>query len=112
MNDLLKFGFKFLLAYWFIVFGATAISKYFITPIMSVGALMGQEFGDEKTKIYTEAWDTITDDDMKYLEEELQKEAAKKTTPLPDASQAQTQTQITLTPEEKAYDEDCESLPW
>ena len=106
MNDLLKFGFKFLLAYWFIVFGATAISKYFITPIMSVGALMGQEFWDEKTKIYTEAWDTITDDDMKYLEEELQKEAAKKTTPLPDASQAQTQTQITLTPEEKAYDEE------
>ena len=56
LNDLIKFLFKVAIAYWFIFYSQTAISKYFINPIMSVGALVGQQFWDAKIQQYTEDW--------------------------------------------------------
>ncbi len=102
LNDLFKMLFKVALAYIVISEGVSVISKFFITPIMSVGALMGQEFWDEDIKSYTEGWDTITDDDTAMLEEELKKETPQIETPLPDSSQTEEDTG--LTEEEKEYD--------
>ena len=65
LNDLFKFLFKVCLAYVFITLSTTAISQYFIRPIMSVGAIIGQQFWDEKIKEYTFEWggdEFISDD--------------------------------------------------
>lgn len=75
LNELFKFLFKFALAYWFISFGPGAISNYFIRPILSVGALIGQQFWDEDIKAYTEdyVWEDeyISEADQKVLEAAL-----------------------------------------
>lgn len=63
LNDLFKFLFKVCLAYVFITLSTTAISQYFIRPIMSVGAIIGQQFWDEKVALYTEDWEELTDED-------------------------------------------------
>ncbi len=75
LNELFKFLFKVALAYWFISFGPGAISNYFIRPILSVGALIGQQFWDEDIKAYTEdyVWEDeyISEADQKVLEAAL-----------------------------------------
>ncbi len=63
LNDLFKFLFKVCLAYVFITLSTTAISQYFIRPIMSVGAIIGQQFWHEKVALYTEDWEELTDED-------------------------------------------------
>lgn len=69
LNDLFKFLFKVAFAYWFIVYSPTAISKYFITPIMGLGATIGQSFWASEIKDYTE--DFVWEDE--YVSEEDQK---------------------------------------
>ena len=54
LNDLLKFMFKCAIAYIFIMYGLHAISQYFIRPIMSVGALVGQQFWADEVSEYVE----------------------------------------------------------
>lgn len=65
LNDLIKFLFKVAVAYWFIVYSPTAISQYFIKPIMSVGAIIAQQFWDTEVKEFTQEWqyDEFIDDD-------------------------------------------------
>ncbi len=101
LNDLFKTLFKVGLAYLVIVEGTSVISKFVITPIMSVGALMGQEFWTAEIKEYTEDWDTITDADTAMLEQELKKDAPQLETPLPDSTSSENSE---LSEEEKAYD--------
>ena len=78
LNELLKCLFKVSVAYWFILYSPTVISKYFIRPIMSVGAIIGQQFWADEVVEYTVAWDdvepvqdlqTIVDEDKKKNEE-------------------------------------------
>lgn len=104
LNDLLKFLFKVAIAYWFIFYSSTAISKYFITPLMSVGAIIGQQFWHEDIKQYTEDWDTITDEDTAMLEKELQTQTPEIESKVPASNQDTSQK--TLTEEEKEYDEE------
>lgn len=68
MNDLLKFGFKVMLAYWFINYSTTAIGQYFITPIMSVGTTIGQQFWDAETETYTQTAEDIESTDSLVAE--------------------------------------------
>ena len=105
LNDLLKFLLKAAIAYWFIVYGTAAINKYITTPILSVGALIGQQFWDDKVKDYVESWDTLTDEDTKLLEKELQQKTPEITTPIPQ--EAGSSAEQKLTEEEKAYDEEA-----
>ena len=74
LNTLFKFSFKVLLAYWFIVLSSTAISQYFIRPIMSVGAIIGQNMWGDEVKDYVEVWDDLADvditEEVKKAEEE------------------------------------------
>ncbi len=44
LNELVRFLFKVMLAYWLIAYGATAIGKYFVSPIMSLGAIPAKSF--------------------------------------------------------------------
>lgn len=63
LNDLIKFLFKVAVAYWFIVYSPTAISQYFIKPIMSVGAIIAQQFWDTKVKEFTEDYNEAFEPD-------------------------------------------------
>lgn len=75
LNDLLKFLFKIAIAYWFIFYGSSAISKYFITPIMGIGATIGQQFWAEEVRDYTQdfVWEDeyISEEDQENLEAAL-----------------------------------------
>lgn len=75
LNDLIKFLFKVALAYWFIMYSQTAISKYFITPIMGIGATIGQSFWAPEIKDYTEnfVWEDeyVSEEDQKNVEAAL-----------------------------------------
>lgn len=105
LNELFKFLFKVALAYWFISFGPGAISNYFIRPILSVGALIGQQFWDEDIKAYTEDWDYTTEEDQKRLDGEVEKAIEdSQTTPVP---QQPTPKDDGLTEEEKKQDEEA-----
>ena len=64
LNDLFKFMFKALLAYWFIVLSSTAIGEYFVRPIMSVGAVIGQNMWDSEVKTQIKPWDNLSDEDI------------------------------------------------
>lgn len=64
LNDLFKFMFKALLAYWFIVLSSTAIGEYFVRPIMSVGAAIGQNMWDSEIKTQIKPWDNLSDEDL------------------------------------------------
>ncbi len=105
LNDLLKFIFKVMFAYWFIMSGPTAINKYLITPIMSVGAVIAQNFWAPEIREYVEGWDTITDEDTAALQKELQKDTSQISTDIP----AEDSMSRELTAEEKAYDEEISS---
>ncbi len=79
LNDLLKFMFKVMIAYWFIVYSSTAISKYLITPLMSVGAIVAQNFWPQEIKEYAEEWqydEFIEDDDPLLNGEKAGEDAA------------------------------------
>ncbi len=105
INELFKFLFKVALAYWFISFGPGAISNYFIRPILSVGALIGQQFWDEDIKAYTEDYDYVTEEDQENWEKETKKAIEdSKTTPVP---QPTTPEDDGLTEEEKKQDEEA-----
>ena len=73
LNNLFVMCFKVLLAYWLIVLSSTAISQYFVRPIMSVGAIIGQNMWDEEIKEQTVPWDDLADVD---ITEEVQKAEA------------------------------------
>lgn len=95
LNDLFKFLFKAAIAYWFIVYSTTAISKYFITPMMSVGARIGQEFWSQDVKDFTREWDDAEPvEDLQTVVDEAKKEGAA------EIAQNQTTTEIT-TPEQQ-----------
>lgn len=47
VNELVRFFFKVLLAYLFIVAGLSVVKNYFITPIMGTGAVFAQQFWDD-----------------------------------------------------------------
>ena len=64
LNTLFQTCFKVMLAYWFIVLSTNAISQYFIRPIMSVGAIIGQNMWSEEVKEQTEVWDDLADVDI------------------------------------------------
>ena len=74
LNDLFKFLFKVAIAYWFIYYGIAAINKYITTPILSVGAIIGQQFWDDgiATEDYTETIGLTKDDITELQKEELQ----------------------------------------
>ena len=73
LNTLFQMCFKVLLAYWFIVLSSTAISQYFVRPIMSVGAIIGQNMWDEEVQEQTVPWDDLADVD---ITEDVQKSEA------------------------------------
>lgn len=75
LNELFKFMFKAMLAYWFIVLSSTAISQYFVRPIMSVGAIIGQNMWGEELQDQTVPWDDLADVD---ITQEVQKAESKK----------------------------------
>lgn len=81
LNTLFVMCFKVLLAYWFIVLSSTAISQYFVRPIMSVGAIIGQNMWDAEVKEQTVPWDDLADVDItkevEQAEAEQKKEGAK-----------------------------------
>ena len=83
LNDLIKFLFKVAVAYWFIVYSPTAISKYFITPMMSIGAVVGQEFWSQDIQEYTDAWDSMTEEDQKEQQKEVDALPELQSTPTP-----------------------------
>lgn len=104
LNELFKFLFKVGVAYWFISYGPSAISQYLIRPILSVGALVGQQFWDEDIKAYTEDWDYTSEADQKRLDEAVEKAIEdSKTTPVPKPST----TDDGLTEEERKQDEEA-----
>lgn len=91
LNDLLKCLFKIAIAYWFIHIGTTAIRDYFITPMMSIGGVIGQQFWPKEIKEYTEDWEVLTDEDYAEVDkavEELMKQSA-------SSPQSVTQTAVT-----------------
>ncbi len=103
LNDLLKGLFKIAIAYWFIQNSTTAISQYFINPLMSVGAIIGQQFWPAEIEQYTEKWDGLTDADIAEFEKELQEATPEIQTPVPS-----TETQVEeLSEEEKARNEEA-----
>ncbi len=57
MNTLFVMCFKVLLAYWFITLSSTAIGEYFVRPIMSVGAVIGQNMWAPEIDEQTETWE-------------------------------------------------------
>ncbi len=69
LNELLKFAFKIALAYVFITSGLPMVGKYFINPIMGVGAKIAENFWDQdKIKPYTEEFDwDLTDEQYKEI---------------------------------------------
>ena len=69
LNELLKFAFKIALAYVFITSGLPMVGKYFINPIMGVGAKIAESFWDkDKIKPYTEDFDwDLTDEQYKEI---------------------------------------------
>ena len=81
LNTLFQTCFKVMLAYWFIVLSTNAISQYFIRPIMSVGAIIGQNMWNEEVKEQTEVWDDLADvditDEVEKAEKAQQEEAKK-----------------------------------
>lgn len=83
LNDLIKGLFKIAIAYWFIYNSTTAISQYFITPMLSVGATIGQQFWPAEFDQYVEKWDGMTDADIAEFEKELQKPTEEIQTPVP-----------------------------
>ncbi len=105
LNDLIKFLFKVAIAYWFIVYGTAAINKYIVTPLLSVGAIIGQQFWDEDVKDYMEDWETITEED--YREAEKAVEQIVSQTPIPASAEGGmvSPSESDLTPEEIAENE-------
>lgn len=73
-NELFKFGFKVMLAYFFIGVAVKGISQYFVRPIMSVGAIVGQNMWDKDIVEYTEAWDDLSDIAITESIEEAEKQ--------------------------------------
>lgn len=98
LNDLIKFLFKVAIAYWFIVYGTAAINKYIVTPLLSVGAIIGQQFWDEDVKDYMEDWnEAFEPDDPQKAEEVAQRveennrgNASDATLDIPEDSEANT----------------------
>lgn len=86
LNDLIKGLFKVAIAYWFIYNSTTAISQYFITPMLSVGAIIGQQFWPAEIEQYIEKWDGMTDADVAEFEKELQKPTPEIQTAVPTES--------------------------
>ncbi len=81
LNSLFKMCFKVMLAYWCIIYSTNVISQYFIRPIMSVGAIIGQNMWGEEIKETAIPWDDLSDMDItesvKKSEMEQQKEVEK-----------------------------------
>lgn len=68
LNELIKFGFKVALAYFFIILGLRMVGTYFINPIMGVGARIAESYWDpEKIKPYTEEY--VWEDEVVTAEE-------------------------------------------
>ena len=85
LNELLKCLFKVSVAYWFILYSPTVISKYFIRPIMSVGAIIGQQFWADEVVEYTAAWDDVepVQDLQTIVDEDKNKNEEATSTPVP-----------------------------
>ncbi len=83
LNDLIKFGFKILLAYIFIIAGLKVVRNYIITPIMGTGAVIAQQFWTGKLSDVTE--DYVWDDfDEKAVDKAVEVAiAAQSKTPIP-----------------------------
>ncbi len=81
LNDLVKFGFKLALAYFFITNGLAPVREYFITPIMGTGAVIAQQFWPKtfKDSNATEdfIWEDHDFDEIQKTYEDAQKEQAK-----------------------------------
>ena len=75
INELFKFLFKVMFAYWFIIYSNTAISKYFVSPMMGIGASISEGFwhGDIKNFTQNYIWDDedISDEDQKNIDAAL-----------------------------------------
>jgi murein DD-endopeptidase MepM/ murein hydrolase activator NlpD len=97
LNDLIKFGFKVMLAYYCIVQGPTLISKYFVSPLMSVGAIIAQNFWPASIAEYTEEYEDITEEDQAAVEQFLTTGSAKGITVDNSGGAASTSTTTTTT---------------
>ena len=64
LNALFTTCFKVLLAYWFIVLSSTAIGQYFVRPIMSVGAIIGENLWDTGMKRFMTPWSDLSETDL------------------------------------------------
>lgn len=69
LNELIKFCFKVMLAYAFIEGGMSMVSKYFVNPIMGIGAKIATAYWEEdQIKPYTE--DFVWEDEIVTQEQE------------------------------------------
>ncbi len=77
LNDLIKFSFKVMLAYLFITAGVSFVGKYIINPIMGTGAVIAQQFWDERFKedVVDYVWDDVeVVEDLQTVVQEANKE--------------------------------------
>lgn len=104
LNDLIKFAFKVLVAYVFIISGLKMVSSYFINPIMGTGAIVAQQFWADEILVETEdyKWDTLTDEEYAEVDMEVQKAIADSQIITPIPQKAEEVTIKEYTPEERA----------
>lgn len=97
LNDLIKFGFKILLAYIFIIAGMTVVRDYIISPIMGTGAVIGQQFWTGKLSEINEkyVWDDVPEEELTVVVQKAEEEHK-------EEIQKNQETTLITTPEEQA----------
>lgn len=85
LNELIKFGFKILLAYLFIIAGKNVIKNYIITPIMGTGAVIAQQFwtgdlnsGEHRLDDYLWEDEIVTPEQLEVIEKQIAENNEKK----------------------------------
>lgn len=93
LNDLVKFGFKILLAYLFIIAGKNVVKNYITTPIMGTGAVIAQQFwtgqlksGEHRLDDYLWEDEVVTPEQLEVIEKQIAANNAKKLAETPDST--------------------------
>ncbi len=107
LNELIKFLFKFALAYFFITSGVKMAGKYIVNPIMGTGATIAQQFWDDTIKPSTVDfdWEGGTDEEMKSLEK-IQKDGSQSEA-IADEGEQKTEEASAETPKEYSEQENA-----
>ena len=105
LNDLIKFGFKVLLAYLFIISGLVVVREYIITPLMGTGAVVGEQFWTGQLSEVNEkfVWDDVEEEELIKVVQEAEKEHQ-------EEIKKNQETTLVTTPEEQALFEASRQL--